>query len=66
MLRGTVTMIRVLQQHRAIPVSRTCVTCRFYRPAEPATPELPHHCRFVGADFPDAELRLDCPEHEPA
>ena len=66
MLRGTATMIRVLQQHQAIPVSRTCVTCRFYRPANPPSPELPHHCLFVGADFADAELRFECPEHEPA
>lgn len=66
MLRGTVRMIRVLQEHRAIPVSRTCVTCRFYRPAEPPSAQLPHHCRYVGADFADTQLRLDCPEHEPA
>jgi DNA-binding MarR family transcriptional regulator len=65
MLHGSATMIRVLQQHRAIPVSRACFTCRFYRPAEPAGTELPHHCRFVNADFADAQLRLDCPEHEP-
>jgi len=64
MLRGTATMIRVLQEHRAIPVSRTCVTCRFYRPAQPPNAELPHHCLYVGADFADAQLRLDCPEHE--
>lgn len=66
MLRGTATMIRVLQEHRAIPVSRTCVTCRFYRPADSADPERPHHCDYVGADFADAQLRLDCPEHEAA
>jgi DNA-binding MarR family transcriptional regulator len=66
MLRGSATMIRVLQQHQAIPVSRTCFTCRFYRPAEPATAQLPHHCRFVDADFADSQLRLDCPEHETA
>ena len=65
MLRGATTMIRVLQEHRAIPVSRTCVTCHFYRPAEPGDGERPHHCRLVGADFADAQLRLDCPEHRP-
>jgi DNA-binding MarR family transcriptional regulator len=65
MLRGTVTMIRVLQQHRAIPISRTCVTCRFYRPADPPSPQLPHHCLYLGTDFPDAQLRIECPEHEP-
>ncbi|MGC0416328.1 MarR family winged helix-turn-helix transcriptional regulator [Embleya sp. AB8] len=67
MLRGTTTMIRVLQRHRAIPVSRTCVTCRFYRPdAHPDDPDRPHHCAFVDAPFGDGELRLDCPDHEPA
>jgi hypothetical protein len=66
MLRGTVKMIRVLQEQQAIPVSRTCVTCRFYRPAQPAGSARPHHCLFVGADFADAQLRLDCPDHEPA
>lgn len=66
MLRGTVRMIRVLQEQHAIPVSRTCVTCRFYRPAQSADPARPHHCLYVGADFADAQLRLDCQEHEPA
>ncbi|MFD9686600.1 MarR family winged helix-turn-helix transcriptional regulator [Kitasatospora sp. NPDC059088] len=67
MLRGTTAMIRVLQEQRAIPVSRTCVTCRFYRPlAHPETPEHPHHCAFVDAAFGDGELRVECPDHEPA
>jgi len=66
MLRGTVKMIRALQEQRAIPVSRTCVTCRFYRPAQPPGSAHPHHCLFVGADFGDAQLRLDCSDHEPA
>ncbi len=67
MLRGVTTMIRVLQQHQAIPVSRTCVTCCFYRPdAHPDDPDRPHHCAFVDAPFGDGELRLDCPDHQPA
>ncbi|AUY51632.1 MarR family winged helix-turn-helix transcriptional regulator [Streptomyces sp. CB01881] len=67
MLRGATTMIRVLQQHQAIPVSRTCVTCRFYRPdAHPENPREPHHCAFVDAPFGDGRLRLDCPDHEQA
>jgi DNA-binding MarR family transcriptional regulator len=64
LLRGVTTMIRVLQEHRAIPVSRTCVTCHFYRPAtDPRSSGRPHHCRLVDADFADIELRVDCPEH---
>ncbi|WP_395296060.1 MarR family winged helix-turn-helix transcriptional regulator [Kitasatospora hibisci] len=67
MLRGTTAMVRVLQQHRAVPVSRTCVTCRFYRPdAHPENPHEPHHCDFVDAPFGDGGLRLDCPDHETA
>ncbi|MFD8751458.1 MarR family winged helix-turn-helix transcriptional regulator [Kitasatospora sp. NPDC059577] len=67
MLRGTTTMIRALQRHDAVPVSRTCVTCRFYRPdAHPEDPRAPHHCDFVDAPFGDGRLRVDCPDHEPA
>ncbi|MFJ8472385.1 MarR family winged helix-turn-helix transcriptional regulator [Kitasatospora sp. NPDC094011] len=67
MLRGTTAMIRVLQEHQAIPISRTCVTCRFYRPdAHPDDPARPHHCAFVDAPFGDGELRLDCPDHQAA
>ncbi|MFJ9458820.1 MarR family winged helix-turn-helix transcriptional regulator [Kitasatospora sp. NPDC101447] len=67
MLRGTTTMIRALQRHGAVPVSRTCVTCRFYRPdAHPEDPHAPHHCDFVDAPFGDGQLRVDCPDHEPA
>lgn len=67
MMRGTVTLMRALQERRAIPVSRMCVTCRFYVPdAHPAQTGKPHHCNFVDAPFGDAELRVTCPDHEPA
>lgn len=59
-------LIRGLQDARAIPVQRMCVTCRHFRPRVHADPDRPHHCEFVNAAFGDAALRLDCGEHEPA
>nr|WP_221382333.1 MarR family winged helix-turn-helix transcriptional regulator [Actinoplanes polyasparticus] len=67
MLRGATTLMRELQDRRAIPVSRMCLTCRFFAPgAHPESPDRPHHCNFVDAPFGDAELRVTCPDHETA
>lgn len=64
--RGLVRVIRALQEARAIPVQRMCVTCRHFRPHAHDDPERPHHCAFVDAAFGDAQLRLDCDDHEAA
>ena len=65
MLRGTVTLMRELQDRHAIPVSRMCVTCRFFVPdAHPVETGRPHHCNFVDAPFGDTELRVTCPDQE--
>jgi DNA-binding MarR family transcriptional regulator len=65
MLRGTVTLMRELQDRRSIPVSQMCLTCRFFVPdAHPAATGRPHHCNFVDAPFGDGELRVSCPDHE--
>ena len=61
-----VKMIRTLQVRGEIPVSRMCVTCRFFRPNVHDDPETPHHCAYVDAPFGPRHLRLDCPEHEEA
>lgn len=63
-LRGLSSMIRSLQRRGRIPVQRMCVTCRYFRPHVHAERERPHHCAFVDAPFGDAELRLDCADHE--
>lgn len=66
MLRGVTTLMRELQNRRLIPISRMCLTCRFFVPdAHPAESGRPHHCDFVDAPFGDAELRVTCPDHEP-
>ncbi|MGK5683565.1 MarR family winged helix-turn-helix transcriptional regulator [Actinoplanes sp. URMC 104] len=67
MLRGTTTLMRELQDRRAIPVSQMCLTCRFFVPrAHPEETGRPHHCNYVDAPFGDAELRVSCPDHETA
>ncbi|WP_246728720.1 MarR family winged helix-turn-helix transcriptional regulator [Methylosinus sp. RM1] len=58
--------IRALQQAKAIPPQRLCVTCRHFRPYAHEDAELPHHCALVDAPFGGRHLRLDCPEHDPA
>lgn len=66
LLRTLTLLIRNLQDARAIPVQRMCVTCRHFRPFAHADADRPHHCAFVDAAFGDASLRLDCGDHEPA
>lgn len=65
-LRGLVKMIRALQERGEIPISRMCVTCRFFRPNVHSDARSPHHCAFVDAPFGDRHLRLECPDHDPA
>ncbi|HMQ94549.1 MAG TPA: MarR family winged helix-turn-helix transcriptional regulator [Amaricoccus sp.] len=66
LLRSLVLIIRSLQEARAIPVQRMCLTCRHFRPHIHDDPVRPHHCAFVDAAFGDAALRLDCADHETA
>ncbi|MCL6554329.1 MAG: MarR family winged helix-turn-helix transcriptional regulator [Firmicutes bacterium] len=66
LLRALVKIIRTLQTRGAIPVSRMCVTCRYFQPHVHDDPRRPHHCAFVDAPFGDRHLRLDCPDHQPA
>lgn len=64
--RALVKMVRTLQERGEIPVSRMCVTCRFFRPnAHPGT-DTPHHCAYVDAPFGDRALRLECADFEAA
>ena len=66
LLRVLIKMIKSLQDRKAIPTGRMCVTCRYFDPYVHASSDRPHHCRFVDAPFGDGELRLDCVDHETA
>lgn len=66
LLRSLTLIIRSLQEARAIPVQRMCLTCRYFAPHAHDDPARPHHCGLVDAAFGDAALRLDCADHETA
>ncbi|MCG8408307.1 MAG: MarR family winged helix-turn-helix transcriptional regulator [Phycisphaerales bacterium] len=61
-----IRMVRELQLDGRIPISRMCVTCRYFRPNAHKDPKRPHHCEFVNVAFGDRTIRVDCPDHEPA
>lgn len=54
--------IQLLQRRGQIPVTRMCVTCRFFDGYAHPGSAAPHHCRLVDAPFGHRELRLRCPE----
>ncbi len=65
LLTALIKMIRTLQEHGQIPVSRMCVTCIHFRPHVRGG-DMPHHCAFVDTAMGAPELRLDCADHAAA
>lgn len=66
LLTSLTKIIRQLQDQGHIAPQRMCVTCSHFRPFAHADAAQPHHCAFVDAAFGAADLRLNCPDHEPA
>lgn len=64
--RVLMKIVHGLQGAGAIAPQRLCATCRFFRPHEHDDAATPHHCDFVNAAFGEAQLRLDCDDHEAA
>jgi DNA-binding MarR family transcriptional regulator len=61
-LRQVTEQIARLQREGRIPITRICVTCRYFEGyAHPGTAS-PHHCWYVDAPFGHGDLRLRCPE----
>ena len=56
-------LIESLQAAGVITVARMCRTCRFFRPNHHET-GAPHHCALLDRPLAEADLRIDCPEHE--
>jgi len=66
LVRGLVGMVRELQERGAVPTARMCVGCRYFKPnAHPGAAKA-HHCDYIAAPIGDVDLRVDCPDMEPA
>lgn len=63
-LRVIMRLIRSMQEQGRVPVSKMCITCRFFKPNVSHDSLKPHYCEFVGATFGERDLRIECPEHE--
>ncbi len=60
-LEAALTLIARLVDDGVITVARTCLTCRFHeRGAEGS------RCDLLGIPLRRSDLRVNCPEHEPA
>ncbi|MDQ0369811.1 MarR family winged helix-turn-helix transcriptional regulator [Catenuloplanes indicus] len=59
------TKIRTMQAADQIPITKMCVTCRFFESYAYPGSGQPHHCWLVGSPFGHLDLRLRCPEAKP-
>ena len=62
-LRVLLSEIARLQAAGVITVNRSCLTCRHYQPPAPRSRA---RCLLLASPLLDRDLRVDCPEHEPA
>ncbi|OLR92014.1 MarR family transcriptional regulator [Actinokineospora bangkokensis] len=65
-LHTLLNAIAVLQRQNVVRLMRTCTSCRFFARDTYEDPAAPHHCNLLRLPLPLADLRTDCPEHEPA
>jgi hypothetical protein len=65
-MRFLMRLISALQGAGVITVARMCVSCRFFRPDTRPRSVSPHYCALLDLPLSGADLRTDCPEHEPA
>jgi DNA-binding MarR family transcriptional regulator len=65
-MRFLMRLISALQGAGVITVARMCVSCRFFKPDAHPRSASPHHCALLDLPLSGADLRTDCPEHEPA
>lgn len=61
-----VGLVGRMQTAGHLDVARTCTTCHHFRPAAHPGAAAPHHCGLLDIALGPADLRMDCPEHQPA
>jgi len=59
-------LIASLEASDLISRARMCRTCRFFGEDAHDDPDVPHHCNLLDVPLSPGDLRMDCPEHEPA
>ena len=65
-MRFLMRLISELQGAGVITVARMCVSCRYFSPDAHPRSASPHHCALLDLPLSGADLRTDCPKHEPA
>jgi DNA-binding MarR family transcriptional regulator len=65
LLQVVTNQILAMQRRGQIPITKMCVTCRFFDGYAHVGTAEPHHCRLVDAPFGYRQLRLRCPEQTP-
>lgn len=65
LLSVVIGQIRRMQAQDQIPVTKMCVTCRFFDGYAYPGAAQPHHCWLVNTPFGHQQLRLRCPEAQP-
>lgn len=64
LLAGLLELLRAFERRGAIAATRMCLTCRHFE-RDGGQGERPHYCHLLEAAIGAADLRVDCPEHEP-
>jgi len=65
-LRVLIGLIRDLERRGDIPLTRMCVSCRFFGPDRHPGAARPHHCDFIDAPIGGVDVRIDCLDFEAA
>lgn len=63
LLASLLKLIRAFERRGAIAAARMCFSCQYFDP-EGGRGARPHFCNLLEEPIGEADLRVDCPEHE--